>query len=677
MMRARRTWGLALASGSALLAAAPVAAQEAPHVWPAPGLYGLDHTACGDDSAAGATTAEIAPALCPQLDAQHRAAIGARFAQLMLAQFPGAEAKFAAHMPATATPRARLASTLIASLRLSRATEWTVQKPGGVDGFLPISLTLDIVNAATGEVVFSRHLTEISEGIFPAATVGTDMASQFPAHLDAMVSRLVAEAAANWHPEALKGFVVDEVQLDDGKAWIIDKGRSGGLRAGDGIGTDGQVMHAGATYAVVRPALGSYRTGEALSRMVFAPAQMLARPSVLVSVGQHPVGTGAGFLAGVFEDALAADSAFAPMPVTPAFAALRSAAIGEARAVGMDDRALPDFVASMDAVVLPAGHFPSNVPGVSTARFEAHVFVSLVDRTGRIVAAFHGTNRIDDKIAGGMTFADAQRQDTVLHNALVDAARQVAAWHPRPGTLAISARDGAIWIDDPANALALGTMVPVLRNFGHVGPVREDVRAPVAHLTTQSPAASGVIAVDADPVPYHPHGGDIVPLDAEGPPLAGRGGLAQCVDADGVPHLADRGQVPVQVWSAAAEGILASHAKWPVRSVALAIRLAPLHVMFANWERFVPAQRPDPARCFIPLVQATPSEGAVTLGIGYRLIHGTDAPVTSGLGVSLRPAPLPSGTTAEGAAAQLQIDLTAAGLPLAAQAAERLTLPNS
>ena len=316
------------------------------------------------------------------------------------------------------------------------------------------------------------------------------------------------------------------------------------------------------------------------------------------------------------------------------------------------------------------------MPGVTTARFEAHVFVSLVDRTGRIVAAFHGSNRIEDRIAGGMGFDDRQRQDTVLHNALIDAAQKMAAWHPRPGTLAVSERDGAVWIDDPANALPLGTMVPVLRNFGHFGKVSEDVHAPVAHLTTQAPSGGGVIAVNADPLPYRPHDRDSVALDAVGPPLAGRGGLAQCVDAEGLPQFGDRGQVPVEIWGAAAEGILATHGKWPVRSVALAGRLAPLAVMFAGWDKFAPARLPAPTVCFLPLVQATPGAGGVTLGIGYRLIHAGDAPVTSGLGVTLRPAPLPQGTSAQDAAAQLQIDLSAAALPLGQQAAEKLTFPN-
>lgn len=680
MIRATRKHVLARSAVPVCLlvtACTPATAQEAPHVWPAPGLYGLDHTVCGDDGPPTAATAEITPALCPALDGPHRAAIGARFAQLMLAQFPGAEAGFAAHLPPSASPHVRLASTLIASLRLSSATEWIVAKPGGVDGFLPITLTLDVVNAATGEVVFSHHLTEIGTGIFPVASAEAEIAAQLPAHLDAMMVHLVSKAAADWHPDALKGFVVDEVQLDDGKAWVIDKGRTAGLRAGDGIGADGRVLHAGATYALVRPVLGTYRTGDALSRMLVAPAQMLARPSVLVSVGQRPKGMGAGYLAGIFEDALDADGTFAPMPVTPAFTALRTAALGEAGAVGMDSRALPDFVAGIDAVSLPAAHFPSNVPGVTTARFEAHVFVSLVDRTGRIVAAFHGINRIDDRIAGNMAFSDAQRQDMVLRNALIDAARQMAAWHPRPGVLAVSARDGGVWIDDPSNALPVGTMVPVLRDFGHLGPVREDVRVPVTHLTTQIAAGSGVIAVDADPVPYHPHSGDVVPLDAEGPPLAGRGGLAQCLGRDGAPATADHGQIAVAVWDAAAEAILATHSKWPVRSVALAERLAPLKVMFAGWDRFAPAQRPNPAHCFMPMVQVTPSDAGVTLGIGYRLIHGADAPVTSGLGTSLRLATMPTGTSADAAAAQLQIDLTAAALPLAAQAAERLALPTS
>jgi hypothetical protein len=65
---------------------------------------------------------------------------------------------------------------------------------------------------------------------------------------------------------------------------VIDKGRAAGLRDGDAIGADGIVLHAGASYAVVRPALGRYREGDLLARTLVAPADVLALPSVLVSV---------------------------------------------------------------------------------------------------------------------------------------------------------------------------------------------------------------------------------------------------------------------------------------------------------------------------------------------------------------------------------------------------------
>lgn len=662
-------------AAAAAIAASPVYAQETPHIWPVSGLYGLEHSACNGSGATAPATAQVAPVLCPALDETHRRAIGARFVQLMLAAFPGAEEGFAAHMPASATPRARLGSTLIASLRLTRATEWMVDKPGGVDGFLPISLTLDIVNAATGEVVFSRHRSEIAQGQFPAGSASREIAAQFPARLDAVLAGLVAEAAAAWHPYVEQGRVIDEVTLDDGKAWVIDKGRETGLRAGDAIGEDGQVLHSGATYAVVRPAVGRYKAGDLLARTMTAPAAVLSRPSLLVSVGSMPSGYAAGYLAGIFEDALSSSGSFAPMPVTPGFTNLRTAALGEAQAVEMETRALPDFVASVDTVVLPAGHFPSNVPGVTVARFEAHVFVNLVDRTGRIVAAFHGTNRIDDQISHGMGFDDAMRQDTVLNNALLDAAGKVAQWHPRPGTLPVSERNGAIFIADPANALPLRSTVTVLRDAGRVGGLREDVLIPVAHITTREPAVGGVIAVDGDPAPYAPRGGDLLALDAEGPPLAGRGGLSQCLGPDGLPAVDDRGQVPVAVWLAAAEGILAAHGRWPVRSSALAARLSPLAVSFAHWERFAPAVTPATERCFTPVVRVVPEGSSYGVSIGYILRHLSDPPASSGLHIVLTPATLPAATPPAAAAAQLQIDLAARALPLAETVAAGIVLP--
>jgi hypothetical protein len=59
------------------------AAPTAPHIWPVPGLYGLERSACGSDTTQSGNTAIVAPALCAKLDADARKVVGQRFVDAM------------------------------------------------------------------------------------------------------------------------------------------------------------------------------------------------------------------------------------------------------------------------------------------------------------------------------------------------------------------------------------------------------------------------------------------------------------------------------------------------------------------------------------------------------------------------------------------------------------------
>lgn len=666
--------------GLGLLLAAPSAAvaQDAPHLWAVAGLYGLERSACAGtagDSAAW-DGAMVAPIFCPSLDEAHRVAIGQRFAAAVARAFPQVETRFAESLPADATARAKLAHTLVASLRLTRATVWRLEKPAGLDAYLPITLTLQITNAATGEVVFTRTRSDVAQGTFPADGVDAALVAQFDARLDATLQTLVAEAAAAWKPWAQQAVVV----AADGDRWIIDKGRSHGLRTDDAIGADGRILYAAANYAVVQPTLGRYRTGQVLARTAVAPAELLAKPSVLVAMDALPKEYAAPYLSQIFEDALGTRANFAPMPVNPGFSDLRQRALGEAQAAAMaaDARSLPDYVASVSIAALPSVRFASNVPGVTLERHEAHAFVSLVDQTGRVVATFHGTGRIQDEVAGGMHFSPEQRRDTVVRNALLDAAAAMARFRPQAIDVPIVAERGAMLVRDTSGALPSGAQVTVLRDIGTIQGIAGRVRVPVGEVTTGAPVPGGLAASDAGATALILRGGETVTIEHAGEhaaaPLTSRLAAAQCTDPDGGIRVEDRGPLAVPVWALAANASFAGRYGGVVQLATLPSRLAALGAEFSGWRRFPPARQRTPDYCFVPVLAVTPAATGYDLTVGFKLMRGDQKLVGSGLRSVLTPTRLPAGTAAEDVAAMLQHDL-AAQLPVLADKAAAALKP--
>jgi hypothetical protein len=668
---------LALALSSSALAQEAAATDAAPWLWAAPALYGFEGRVCQDSEQVGSAATMVDPLFCPALGMSQRTAIGDTFAKAVAAAFRNVEPRFGAHLPADATSAARLRGTLAVSLRLTRAARHLVAKPGGVDTYAPITLTLDITNPATGEVVFTLTRNDVAQGLQTAQDADAELLRQFPEHLNTALHALVAEAARTFRPYAQSAKVVGSVSLGNGaKGFVIDKGRNAGLRAGDGINGDGAVVHAGPDYAIVEAHLGGYREGQVLFRMASAPVEALARPTVLTVVEDAPAGYSPVWLGQILEGALGSGSALSPVPVNAAFSGLRTIALdGAGSDLPSDVRSLPDYVASVRAVLIDPATRPSEISGVSMDHHEAFVFVTLVDASGRAVGTWQGHNVIEDKVSSGIRMSLAQRRDAVLRNALEDAAKAMATFRPQPRLVALLGKGGTMTMAD-GGASGMGQTLPVLRPAGRFSGISGPVMVPVGVVTTGAPAATGMAVTDAGALPLSLVGGEVVALEASGLPATMRQSVGQCLDDAGLPAIDDRGQIKMSGYAAAAPALLAGRMAAPVRLTSLPGLLQAYAPSFAGWAGYGAAAHKSVDACFVPVVSVVPVAAGYNVTVGYTLHRGARASDpkigSSGLATTLTPTRLPSGTEAAAQAAMLQSDLALQALPLTGNAAAAL-----
>lgn len=669
------------ASAVSFLPGIAIAQDAQPHLWVAPGLYGLERTECERPTGTTAVndTAMVVGVFCPLLDRASRQTIGARFVQIVSDRFPDVNATFAGHLPTNSTPRARLASTLVVSLRLTRATIWTIPKGTSTDAFLPITLTLDITNPSTGEVVFTRTRSVISRGTFSSGSVGTALVAQFNNQLDEAISALVNDAAGVWKPYPISGTV--RARVDGG--WLLDRGRHAGLREGDSIGADGTVRFAGPDYAVIVPTLGEYTVGQVVSRNVMQPAEVLARPSVLTIVASAPDNYALPYLTQLFEDALGGSGRLAPVPVNPGFSALRTLAVSNAADLSNDARSLPDYIARVKIYALKPSSLPSNVPGVVVNTYEAHVFTELLDRSGRVVFTAHGSNRIVDENFGSIRFAAEQRRDTTIHNALIDAAQKVSAFNQQPVDLPIASQGGQMLVTDPGGVLPLGAQAVVLRDLGRVGGV-PSVRVPVGQVKIEQITNDGLVASSVGLEPLRIKSGDRVLALNAGLASKTRRSVSQCLDDLGEMRFDDRGGTSPNIWRYAAASSFASRYAAPVYITGLENILRPFETQFAGWDSLPATRTRTVDYCYTPVaavVPLQPGENKAPAGrkfaitLGYTFYRGGEKLNGGGLQMELTGTAVPAGLPLDMSEAVLERDFAAAALPIAGRAAHTLVPP--
>jgi hypothetical protein len=668
-----------------LLFATTVRASEL-RVYPVAGLYGLEQTDCNPSSdPATVQTAKIAKVFCPQLTADHRQAIGRNFRERVAAAFPGTISSLSEQVGAGETPEASLSKTAIASLQISRADLWLVDKGPVYDVYVPITVSLFLTNALSGEVLFVQNYSTIVEGTLSKDHYLDQAPREMASHLDDAISALVTKAAARFKPYALSGTV--RGKLADG--YVFDLGRKGGVREGDTIGADAKAVFSDANYSVIEPILGGLTVGQGLSRQVAQPVDVLAKPSALVVVAAYPEGMSRGYINAEFEDALGEDAALAIAPVNPSFAKLRTLIIGEAKVASAyeNTRVTPDYFVRLSVEVLKPLDLPSNLTYARRQVFEADAFVEVVDHAGRVIFATRGSNRIVDEVLHGVSFSPEQRQDTVVKNALGAAAAALSkGFHPAKLRLEAQPAGDDVQIADAGGALALGAKAALLRRFGSVPGVAGDVWAPVGNLEVVSFDPGGAHARFGDVEPRRARAGDQIAYDSGTGPIAqSRRQFAPCEGPNGSPSVSQRGAITEPLFGEIALNSFVGAFQAPVRLAHFDAELGPFLGQFAD-ARQLGAMHPRPVDiCFEAVSQIDPAgekaaaSGQVSpiyhTGVGYALLRDGQKVAGAGLQQTLTATSLPVQSDPATRDASLQYDLVKPVAELATQVAHGLRPP--
>ncbi len=662
------------------LAATAAASQDRPvGVYPIPGLFGPEASACPYAERREATpSVRIAPQLCNHFELGGRAAWGQRFSARVATRFSNVRGDLSAPPPAGVARETVLSETLIASLHVSRADIWQVEKVSTLDVYLPITLTLMLTNAQTGEVVFSETQTTIIQGAMTAAGYQDQISREFPDHFAKAIDGLVDKAAARFKPYPIKATVRGRADT----YFVVDAGRRRGLREGDFLGTDARVRYADANYALVEPLLGKIAPGQTLSRQVAQPVESLQKPSAMVFVSGETAGLPGDYLTTVLEDALAASS-LSVAPVNASFARIRDDAIGDA-GVAHRPRALPDYFVRLSVIGFEPVETETNVRGVRRRVQEARALVEVLDRQGRVVFAAQGLGRTVDEVVEGMTFSSQQRRDTVVRNAIVEAADKIAkGFRPQRLRLAAGPDPDGISFQDPTSLLSPGQRGMLMRKVGAVDGVDGVVWRPLADIeVTRSDRGRGagrIVGLQSASARQ----GDELAYDAGGP---GGGGqrliVMPCLTNTGALRVDQRGQTVQGSFGPLAANVFAANFPGAVYFAdTAAILERRMSGQFERLDELGALRSPRPNACFEAVNKLTATgehrSGAAVatdydVTVGFILWDGGRRLGASALQSVLTATAMPSATPPAGRDLSLQMDFASETSKLAAQAAAQL-----
>lgn len=446
-------------------------------------------------------------------------------------------------------------------------------------------------------------------------------------------------------------------------------------------------MFADDHYAIVEPSLETLRVGQKLIRYIAQPVEALDRPSLLVVVAQTPEDFPLQYATTLLEDALSTAGGFALVSINPSAAAIRGPALGAAGA-SRRDPALPDFFLRATVAPLDAVQYSTNVRGVDRRVQDAHVYLEVLNREGRVVFATEGSDQRVDEISAGLAPSTAQRRDAAVRNAMLRAAQALrAGFSPAYLRLDVQAAEGEeVLIEDQAGALGIGLNARVVRSIGRLAGIEGEVWAPVTDIEITGFGPGTATARQASVETARVRRNDRVVYQVSGGVSRSRYRYSQCPDATGAISAEIRGE-PQPLFQSIAFNRFAAGFAGAVHAAgfhqeASRLRLEAISPAYSAIAALKPMQADY---CFAPIHHLVDSGSRASgrthtqslhdLTVGFAIRRDGQRVGGSGLQQQVAATAVPLGADAALREASLQIDLANIAADLAQRAAEDLKAP--
>jgi hypothetical protein len=608
------------------------------------------------------------------IDPDFRAAVGdaerAYFEEAFRKRFPDAAKELLAK---------GLRRTMAVSLQVARASRYTVKKADGtVDALLPVTASLYFTNVGNGEVLYAQTETLVAQAqLLPdQARAGAPKVKElFRDTYRELVDELVEGAGKRFKPLEITAKVRDR--------WngylVLDAGAEAGLQPGDSLLDDHQaelqVVSVAPRYAVAKVLLGPASEGP-WRKLFHGTLADVKKPRVLPVVDRVPAWFPESAAVQLFSDALGTHAPVSLVPVNPTFQAVLHELANRTVDFSSEKlhlRQLPAFFVRLHVPDPISFERTTNLSQKTLRVTETLAWAELVDESGRILFTALGRDTIEDEITEGMGLSLPARREVAVKNALLALAKEFAALKVDRLELPLSAKGGALTVQDDRGALAPGATVIAYRPTG-----KGDVIAPIAELSVaELSGATATLSVNLPLVDgVQPKDGDRIVLDGVAARRATQRRLGPCGEAENL------GGPALPGLSDLALNRLAAGYAAPIYGRGLAAAVRGLVERGAGFEKDARLTEPPVDLCVLPVYKVdllAPEcndqycTDVATLGLSYRVKRGGEVVAKNGLAQRLKARALPPGSSDAVRKAALQADLWKQLVEIAPAAAGGLT----
>ncbi len=372
-------------------------------------------------------------------------------------------------------------NTFAAYLKISRASVYEEQKSGSsIKSYtLPVTASLNFLNMANGDILYSHSYTDITQGDLSAigAEKTKKLADWYTASYQRLFEHLAKEASQNFKPQKLSAKVIGL----EGGLLILDKGLDGGIAKGDTLARENgsvEVLYSTNGYSIGQDEFPQYLTkeGDTLIKTYNGTLDGIKKPRVTLldididkKIQETPPEQ---MLYEIFSDKIAQSGAFALVSIGKDFYAAKRDIISKSGVRVLEGkRSVPDYFLRLyfDG---PFGYTaPTNVDYTKQKTYYVGACGELVDASGRVFHSDCAFEEIVDVVAHGKGQSKSARFETVMKNATLKLAESFSKGvsFDKVAYKIKSVNGLKIEFEDDKNLLAPGATITIYKNIGSVG----------------------------------------------------------------------------------------------------------------------------------------------------------------------------------------------------------------
>lgn len=359
--------------------------------------------------------------------------------------------------------------TFAAYINIPRVSENPYKRGDVLDIYLPMTMSINFVNMATSELLFSYPLTEYSgfstslENSQNINYINGQISKAYIDNYKQLLNDVVTKSSGNFKPFVIEAKVKDSYR----SLYVLDKGTTAGIAKGDLLvdGNDNQlsVIYSTLDYSVAKALIGKPAINSIFNKFANSTITQLKKPKVLFI---NDLGSEKYY--NIFSTELGSNADFSLMTVDATFNKM----IIDLASLNMtfssknaQNREVPDYFLKLYLTEPVYTRFPSNKDFYNTDKYSMLACGVIFDKSGRIVFSKCVDDEITDSVVSDMKFSQDERFEVLTKNTLNKLALAFQSEVKFKNLeLNISKTDGEyIFINDKAGILNVGNTVSIFK----------------------------------------------------------------------------------------------------------------------------------------------------------------------------------------------------------------------